>query len=93
MEEEKKVVEEKKVPPVDYVVHESILARMERAHRRMWILCLVLVALFIGSWVGFFIYESQFEDVSVSQDIDTGEGDAVLAGVGDVHYGEDSTKN
>lgn len=66
MEEEKKVVEEKKVPPVDYVVHESILARMERAHRRMWILCLVLVALLIGSWVGFFIYESQFEDVVVT---------------------------
>ena len=86
-------MEEKKPQPVEYIVHESMLARMERTQKRLWILCIVLIVLLAGSWVGFFVYEAQYEDVSVTQDVDTGEGDAVIAGVGDVYYGEDSTNH
>lgn len=75
--------------PVPYLVHEGILARMERSNRRLFIIVLVLIAVLAASWIGFFIYESQFEDVSVSQDVDTGEGDAYVAGVGDLTYGKD----
>lgn len=82
----------KKAQPVEYFVHEGMLARQERTIKRLWVLCIILIALLFGSWVGFFVYEGQFEDVSVEQDIDTGEGDAVLAGYGDVYYGESATK-
>lgn len=75
--------------PVPYLVHEGILARMERSNRRLFIIVLVLIAVLAASWIGFFIYESQFEDVSVSQDVDTGEGDAYVAGVGNLTYGKD----
>ena len=80
---------ENKPEPVPYLVHEGILARMERSNRRLFIIVLVLIAVLAASWIGFFIYESQFEDVSVSQDVDTGEGDAYVAGVGDLTYGKD----
>ena len=83
--------EERNVGPIDQYYHEGMMARMERAQKRLWILCIILIALLFGSWVGFFVYESQFEDMTVSQDVDTGEGDAVIAGVGDVYYGEDTT--
>lgn len=82
-------VNEEPVAPVEYIVHEGMLARLERANKRVWILCIILTALLLGSWIGFFVYEAQFEDVSVTQDIDTGEGDAVVAGAGDVYYGQD----
>lgn len=80
-----------KAQPVEYFVHEGMMARMERTQKRIWVLCVILITLLAASWVGFFVYESQYEDVSVSQDVDTGEGDAIIAGVGDVHYGEDTT--
>ena len=81
----------RKAQPVEYFVHEGMMARMERTQKRIWVLCVIMITLLAASWVGFFVYESQYEDVSVSQDVDTGEGDAIIAGVGDVHYGEDTT--
>lgn len=59
----------KKAQPVEYVVHEGILWRMERTQKRLVAIIIVLIALLAASWLGFFIYESQFEDVSVTQDI------------------------
>ena len=46
---------------------------------------------FVGSNIGWLVYESKFEDTVVTQDIDTGEGDAVVSGTGDINYGEDKT--
>ena len=83
---------EKNVPEtVTRYFFEETVARMDIAHKRIWILCIVLAVLLAVSWGGFFVYESQFEDVSVSQDIDTGDGNAVVAGAGDVYYGESQT--
>lgn len=83
----------KKAQPVDYIVHEGILWRMERTQKRLVAIILVLIALLAASWIGFFIYESQYEDVRVEQDVDTGEGDAFVAGAGDVYYGTSQTNN
>lgn len=73
---------------VPYIVHESDMARLERTIKRLWILLIVTIVLLVGSNVAWTIYESQFEDIAVSQDVDTGDGDAIIAGVGDVNYGE-----
>lgn len=81
----------KRPDAVPYLVHEGILARFERTVKRLWILVLILILLLVGTNVAWLIYESQFEDVSVTQDVDTGEGDAFVAGYGDVIYGESET--
>lgn len=78
---------------VDYIVHEGTVARFERIIKRLWILVLVLVLLLVGTNIAWIIYESQFEDVSVTQDVDTGDGDAVIAGNGNVYYGESETNS
>ena len=62
--------------PVSYLVHESIMVRQERTIRRLWILCLVLIICLVGTNLAWTVYETQFEDVSVSQAVDTGSGDA-----------------
>ncbi|MBR0060139.1 MAG: hypothetical protein IJP68_01540 [Selenomonadaceae bacterium] len=83
----------KKAQPVEYIVHEGILWRMERTQKRLVAIILVLIALLAASWIGFFVYESQYEDIHVEQDVDTGEGDAFVAGAGDVYYGTNQTEN
>lgn len=45
--------------PVPYIVHESILARMERTIKRLWILCIIMFTALVisnGMWL---YYESQ----------------------------------
>lgn len=79
---------------VPYVVHEGAMTRLERANKRLWILCVVMFLAFAlsnGYWVW---YESQFEDVvsteEVTQDVDTGNGNATVTGIGDI-YGTSET--
>lgn len=84
----------KAADPVPYIVHESDMARLERTIKRLWILLILLIVLLVGSNVAWTIYESQFETVEtteITQDVDTGEGDAFVSGTGDVNYGESST--
>lgn len=77
---------------IPFVAHEADMTRMERIIRRLWVLCIILVIALIGSNVGWIIYESQFETVSTSveQEVDTGEGDATVIGVGN-NYGTSET--
>lgn len=83
--------------PVPYIVHESIVARMERTIKRLWILCIIMFVSLVltnGLWI---CYETSFEDVvtdqEVSQEVDTGNGDAVITGIGDINYGENKTES
>jgi hypothetical protein len=81
------------VEPVPYIVHESAMARQERTIKRLWILLILVISLLVatnGVWIW---YESQFVEESVWQEVDTGESDAYVAGIGDVNYGEDQTES
>lgn len=77
---------------VSYLEFESSQARMERINRRLWVLCLVLIISLLGTNGAWLYYESQFTDTEVSQDIDTGQGDATVIGIGDYH-GESEADN
>lgn len=77
---------------VSYLEFESSQARMERINRRLWVLCLVLIVSLLGTNGAWLYYESQFTDTEVSQDIDTGQGDATVIGIGDYH-GESEADN
>lgn len=79
-------MDEKSVP---YIVFESTLARMERTIKRLWILCMILIAVIIGSNIAWIYYGSQFEDVSVEQDVtaEDNNGDVNVTGTGDIING------
>lgn len=54
---------------VPYIVHESIMARMERMIKRLWILCIILILLLVGTNGAWILYESQFiDEVTVTQE-------------------------
>lgn len=73
---------------IPFFVHEGEINRLERVNRRLFVLLLIVFFAFVATNLGWIIYESQFEDVVVTQDVDTGDGAAVLSGTGDVYYGE-----
>lgn len=83
----------KSLEPVPYIVHEAAMARQERNNKRLWIVVIILIAALILSNAAWVYYESQFtEEVQeVTQDVDTGDGDAIVSGIGDVNYGESQT--
>lgn len=74
---------------VPYFVHEGIVARQERTINRLWVLCIIIFIAFVGSNAAWLYYESQWEayetSQSVDQDIDTGDGDANITGIGDIY--------
>lgn len=51
------------------VVHEASEERHEKKQRNLLIIIIILIALLVGSNVGWLVYESQFEDVAVSEEI------------------------
>lgn len=83
--------QEKEVAQVPYFVHEGMLSRFEKINKRLWIFMIILLIALVGTNAGWIIYESQYETYQVSQEVDTGVGDAYVAGVGDVNYGESET--
>lgn len=49
---------------IPYVVMEGVMARAERTIRRLWILCIILIVLFVGTNLAWIIYEHQFKAVT-----------------------------
>ena len=73
--------------PVPFAVHEADMARMERTVKRLWILLLVLVVLFVGS-NGWWVWrESQFEDITITQENEDGYNN-FIGNDGDIYNGE-----
>ena len=66
------------IDPVDYRVHETALARLERINKRLFILCIIVFFAFVisnGVWI---YYEYQFEDtITVTQDTPHGNNNYI----------------
>ena len=48
---------------VPYIVHEVAVSRLERVIKRMWVLVILLIILFVASNGAWILWESQFEEV------------------------------
>ncbi len=83
---------------VPYYVMEGVVDRQSTTIKRMWVLCILLVVLLVGSNAGWLWYESQFEDVETTQKVeqevetDDNDGGIIITGIGNI-YGEDKTNN
>ena len=58
--------------PVPFIVHEGTMARAEITIKRLWITILLLIALLVGTNGAWIWYESQFEDIAISQENEDG---------------------
>lgn len=75
--------------------HEKEMTRLEVQCKRWFIAFLVVLGMLFVTNAAWVIYENQFEDVVVTQEVDTGVGDANVSGVGigDINYGESQADN
>ena len=79
---------------VPYIVHEGIETRLERTIEKLWIMCLLLILLLVGSNGAWLYYESQFsqtETTTIEAEQD-GAGINVIGG-GDISYGSEGKDN
>ena len=53
---------------IPYIAFESATSRQERTIRRVWILCIILIIALIGTNAGWIYWESQWEDVVITQE-------------------------
>jgi hypothetical protein len=77
---------------VSFVTFESACTRLERSNRRLFILCIILIVALVASNTGWVIYESQFQDVEVTQEVEQdaqGDGSNQFVG-GDFYAPADS---
>lgn len=79
---------------IPYTVHESDMARMERTNKRVWILCIILIAMLLGTNAGWLWYESQFDyyETEVTQENENGYNN-YIGNDGDIHNGETDSQN
>lgn len=78
---------------VPYIVHESALARMERINKRLWIVLILVISLFVATNAGWIWYESQFETVTttVTQTSD-GSPNNYIGNDGDIYNGTEKAE-
>lgn len=80
--------ERKPQEPVPYRVHAEDMARLERSNKRLWILLILVIVLLCASNAAWIWYESQFEDVVVTQENEDGYN-SFIGNDGDIfNYGQ-----
>ena len=82
---------------ISYIAFESATARQERTIKRFWVLCIALLMLcialltaLVASNIGWICYENQFEETSVTQEVEAtadGSSDINLNTVGGDYNG------
>lgn len=83
-------IETEGIATVPYYVHESSMARAERLNKRMFILCIIELLIIVAMAAGFFLYEAQYQDIIIEQDVESEDSTVVTNGMGDVNYGFDA---
>lgn len=73
---------------IPYYVAEGMIDRLSATNKRLWVMCILLIVLLVGSNGLWIWYESQFMyyEQSVEQEIES-EGNTTVIGIGD-NYGE-----
>ena len=80
-------VKEQHAEPVPFIVHEGTMARAEITIKRLWITILLLIVLLVGTNAGWIWYQSQFEDIAISQENEDGYNN-FIGNDGDIFNGE-----
>ena len=80
-------VKEQHAEPVPFIVHEGTMARAEIMIKRLWITILLLIVLLVGTNGAWIWFESQFEDIAISQENEDGYNN-FIGNDGDIFNGE-----
>jgi deoxyribodipyrimidine photolyase-like uncharacterized protein len=59
---------------IPYVVHESEVARMERTIKRLFVICVLLIVVAVGTNAYWIWYEAQFMDETITVQQENADG-------------------
>ena len=76
-----------------YVVHESAMARAERQNKRLVWVIVLLIVLFVGSNIGWMVYENSFEDYVITQEVEQEADNGENHFIGGDYIGETKSEN
>jgi hypothetical protein len=82
--------DEKKEAAIPFYVVESMLDRQGLTIKRLWIICILLIVLLVGTNALWIWYESQweyYEEVEQDVEAEMEDGDFTVIGIGD-NYGK-----
>ena len=87
----------KNIINIPFCAYESAMDRHERANRRLWVLCIILTVMLLGTNIGWIVYESQFEDVvtttnSIEAESEQGDAIGIIGNSNGVNDGESKSK-
>lgn len=72
---------------------DAIASMAERTIKRLWILIIILVLLLFGTNAAWVYYESQFETITVSQEVEQDAENGSNRFVGGDYYGTAESEN
>lgn len=72
---------------VSQYYHEAETSRLERIIKRMWVLIIIMLLALIATNGAWLYYENQFvdEETTITQDVDSGDGETNVTGIGDIN--------
>ena len=74
---------------IPYVAHEGAMVRLERTNRRLWIVVIILILALLATNSAWLYYESQMEDVYVTQEAESSDSSTlIMTNGGSVEYGD-----
>lgn len=83
-------MDENKTATIPYYVAEGMMDRQSQTIKRLWIMCILLIVLLVGTNALWLWYESQweyYEEVEQDVEAEMGDGDFTVIGIGD-NYGK-----
>ena len=81
--------ENKNPEAVSYIVHESAMARAERAAKRLWVVIILLIMMLVSTNAAWIWYESQFETITTEVTQENADGyNNYIGNDGDINNGE-----
>lgn len=81
---------------IPFFAHEAEVERLNKMNKRLFALCIILFLGIVGQRVGQWLYDSQYEDIIITQEADTDAGGNITmngTGIGDINYGESETND
>ena len=78
---------------IPFIVYEKEMTRYERVIKKLWVIIILLTVFLVGSNIVWIVYDKQFEDVTITQEVEQDAESGENHFIGGVFYGETKSNN
>lgn len=81
------------VQGIPFIVFEKEMTRYERVIKKLWVIIILLIVFLVGSNIVWIVYDKQFEDVTITQEVEQEAESGENHFIGGDFYGETESNN